>query len=372
MYDAIVIGTGGVGSAALYHLARRGHKVLGLDYFSPGHDRGSSHGQTRIIRLSYFEHPDYVPLLRDAYSLWDELSEVRGEDLFHRTGLIYFGDPGGAVVQGLLASSMKHGLELQQLSESEAAKLYPGYVAPRSDSILYEEDAGYLRVEDCVRAHVEEAVRMGAEHRRASVMSWKPTKSSVVVVTSEGSFEAKRLIVTAGCWSEYLLQDLKIPLRIVRKHMHWFATDQEHYREDRGCPCFFYQANGGMFYGFPDIDGGGLKVAEHSGGEEVFDHMSGGQEEEVEDTRRIKEFLNDHLPGISMKRTRREVCHYTMSPDENFIVDRHPEHESVVFAAGLSGHGFKFTSALGKTLAELAMDGKSEREIGFLGVDRLR
>jgi len=373
MYDAIVIGTGGVGSAALYHLARRGFKVLGLDRFGPGHDQGSSHGQTRIIRLSYFEHPDYVPLLRDAYSLWDELGEARAEDLFHRTGLVYFGEPGGTVIQGLLASANKHALEMQQLGEAEAVQLYPGYAAPPGASILYEENAGYLRVEECVRAHIEEAVRLGAEHRHCeSVICWKATDASVSVLTDQGSYEAARVIVTAGCWTKNLLDELKIPLRIVRKHLHWFASGQDHYREDRGCPCFFYQTNGGMFYGFPDVDGGGVKVAEHSGGTEIWDPLGDGREEEPEDTGRIKEFLSRYLPGVSMNRKRREVCFYTMSPDENFIVDRHPEYESVVFAAGLSGHGFKFASALGKTLVEMAMDGKAKREIGFLGLDRLR
>lgn len=371
MYDAIVIGTGGAGSAALYHLARRGFKALGLDRFPPAHDRGSSHGQTRIIRLSYFEHPDYVPLLRDAYSLWDELSEIWGEHLFHRTGLIYFGDPNGVVIQGLLASAREHGLDMQSLKEAEAARLYPAYAAPKGAAILYEKNAGYLLVEDCVRAHMEEACRLGAKHRHGeSVIRWKATGSSVVVSTDQQTYEAERLIVTAGCWTNQLLRELNVPLRLLRKHLHWYAAEPERFREDNGCPCFFHQADGGMFYGVPNIDGGGVKVAEHSGGVEISDPLVDEREEEVEDTRRIESFLQRYLPGVSMTRKRRDVCFYTMSPDENFIVDRHPEHDAVVFAAGLSGHGFKFTSVLGRTLAELAMDGKAEREIGFLGLNR--
>ena len=371
MHDVIVLGTGGVGSAAMFHAARRGLKVLGLDRFPPGHDRGSSHGQTRIIRMSYFEHPDYVPLLRSAYRLWDELGEIGGQPLFQRTGLIYFGNPDGAVLKGLGASAHEHGLEVNQIDHEECTQRFPGYRCPDGAETMYEPDAGYLLVEDCVRAQLTEAVQAGAKHLHgADILSWRADGDGFVVETETGIHRASRLVITAGCWTKELLADLNIPLRILRKHLHWYATDDAGYAQSNGCPCFFFEANGGMFYGFPDIDGNGIKVAEHSGGVEIADPLNDSRDEEAEDTARIESFLRDCMPGVSMNRKRRETCFYTMSPDENFIVDRHPEHGNVVFAAGLSGHGFKFTSALGKTLVEMAIDGQTTDDVRFLGLER--
>lgn len=371
MHDVIVLGTGGVGSAAVFHAAQRGLDVLGLDRFPPGHDRGSSHGQTRMIRMSYFEHPDYVPLLRSAYRLWDELGILVGEQLFHRTGLLYFGDPNGVVMSGLKASAREHELTIDSLTEAECRKRFPAYTAPSRAEILLEPDAGYLLVEDCVKAHLTEAARSGAEHRYGeTVLSWTVDHDSVVVRTDQQSYRAQRLIITAGSWTSGFLEELNVPLRILRKHLHWYTVEDDKFTETAGCPCFFYEAEGGMFYGFPDIDGGGLKVAEHSGGAEIADPLTDPREEEPKDTRRIQRFMQTHLPGVSMNRTRHEVCFYTMSPDENFIVDRHPDHPNVSFAAGLSGHGFKFASALGKTLVELVVDGETVDDVGFLGLGR--
>jgi sarcosine oxidase len=370
-YDVIALGTGGVGAAALYHLANRGVRALGLDRFPPGHDRGSSHGESRIIRRSYFEHPDYVPLLESAYTLWDELAAIRGEALFHRTGQIYFGPPDGVVIPGALASAKKHGLDVQQISLREAEKEYPGYSAPEGATAVFERDAGYLLVEDCVRAHLEEAVKLGARHRHGeTVQSWSATNSGVVVETDQGQYSAGRLIVAAGCWSSDLLSELGVRLPILRKHMHWYASDSNDYLESTGCPCFFCEVNGGYFYGFPKRGELGIKVAEHSGGREITDPLSDPRELDPSDVDRIETFLAQCLPGVSLRRTRHEVCFYTMSPDEHFIVDRHPEHDSVVFAAGLSGHGFKFTAALGKALAELALDGVASVDLDFLRLGR--
>lgn len=371
MPDAIVIGTGGVGSAALYHLAKRGMSVLGLDRFPPAHDRGSSHGQTRIIRKSYFEHPAYVELLSSAYDLWDGLCHEAGQSLFERTGLVYFGDSRGPIIEGVRQSSRCHGIPLERLTENEARERFPGYVCPPDATVLFEPDAGFLRVEDCVRAHLKLAQASGAQTRHGeTVVSCEMTTGGVVVTTDKQNYRADRLIVTAGCWSSNVLPGLNLPLRIVRKHLHWFAPAGEQYDLRSGCPCFFYEVQGGYFYGFPDIDHAGVKVAEHSGGTSIRDPLTDTREEEEDDTSRIRSFLTDYLPFVSSVRTRHEVCFYTMTPDEHFIVDQHPDFPNVVFAAGLSGHGFKFASALGKVLAELAIDGRSHVDIEFLRRNR--
>lgn len=371
MYDVIVLGTGGVGSAAMLACVKRGASVLGLDRFPPGHDRGSSHGESRMIRRSYFEHADYVPLVDRAYDLWDELGQQRNEQFFYRAGLLYFGPQDGVVVSGVLKSARDYQLDVEQLSADESTLRFPGFVVPSDATVLFEKDAGYLAVEKCVCAQIEEAVRMGAEHRHGeTVLRWSAEQDSVVVETNANKYRASRLVIAAGAWADGLLQELNVPLRVVRKHLHWYGNDEQTFRESQECPCFFYEANGGFFYGFPDSGELGVKVGEHSGGTEITDPLSDSREEEARDTHRIEQFLRIYLCGVSANRTRRDVCFYTMTPDEHFIVDHHPECRSVCFAAGLSGHGFKFTPVLGQVLAELALDGGSSIDVDFLSLDR--
>jgi sarcosine oxidase len=371
MYDVIVIGTGGIGSAALYELARRGVKVLGLDRFPPGHDRGSSHGQTRIIRRSYFEHSNYVPLLNIAYELWDDLCEVSGNDLFQRTGLVYVGAKDNPVIEGVVRSSQDHQVKLESLSAADVAQRFPGYSAPEGATVLLEPDAGYLRVESAVRTCIDEAQKLGAESLHdIEVVGWKPNGTGVIVETTTGRFEAKKLVVTAGCWANSFLLDLNITLQVVRKHLHWYATNDDRYEQSSGCPCFFYGVSNGYFYGFPETANQGLKVAEHSGGTDIDDPLTDDRNPDQTDTARVEQFLSSHLPGVSNRRLDHEVCFYTMTPDAHFIIDRHPSYPQVTFAAGMSGHGFKFAPAIGRLLTELTLDGRPSADVEFLGLGR--
>ena len=370
-YDAIVLGTGGVGSAALWQLARRGLKVLGIDRFEAGHDRGSSHGQTRIIRQAYFEHPDYVPLLKRAYELWAELESARGEKLFHQVGLLEIGPADGVVVPGVLESARRYDLEVDELSPSEAARRFAGFQIPEGSVAVFERRAGYLLVERCVKAHIEEATKLGAELRiGASAKSWSVENGTVKVETDAGSFQAARLILTAGAWTGQLCRDLGVPLRVLRKHLHWFACDDPRFSQDGGCPTFFYETPQGYFYGFPRIDERGVKFAEHSGGELVADPLHVDRSLDQTDLARIDAFRSAHLPGVSANHLDHAVCMYTVTPDEHFIVDRHPQHEQVVIAAGLSGHGFKFAGVLGEALTDLSLAGVSDLPIDFLRLNR--
>lgn len=370
-YDTIVIGTGGVGSSAAFHLAKRGMKVLGLDRFPGGHDRGSSHGQTRIIRKAYFEHPNYVPLLNRAYELWRELEERAGEQLYHQVGLIEIGPPDGIVVPGVLASAKLHGLSVDELSSEEANSRFPGFAIPRDSVAVFERDAGFLMVERCVLANLKAARQHGAELRHGeSVLDWNANTRGVTVVTDRGTYSAKKLVIAAGSWSNDLLTNLGIKLRVLRKHLHWYATDDACYHAANGCPGFFFEVTDGHFYGFPQIDDLGVKVADHTGGTEIADPLGDDRSTEETDVRRIEIFLRQYLPGVSKSATHHDVCYYTMSPDDHFIIDRHPEFDNVVFAAGLSGHGFKFTSVLGEVLAELTLTGATEMAIEFLNCQR--
>lgn len=370
-FDAIVLGAGGVGSAALYHLARRGVRAIGIDRFPPGHDRGSSHGATRIIRQAYFEHPDYVPLLRRAYELWAELAERCGQRLFQETGLLQVGPPRGEVVPGVIACAKQHQLEIEELTGREISARWPGFRVAEGCRGAFEKRAGYLAVEACVQAHLAEARAAGAELLTpCTALGWKTSGSGVVVATDQGEFSAGALIVTAGPWAGGLLNDLGLRLEVRRKPVFWFEAIETAYSAARGCPCFLFESPGAIFYGMPQIDEAGVKVAEHTGGAVVADPLQLKRDAEPAERRRVEEFLAECLPQVSRRQTRHSVCMYTMSADGQFVIDRHPNHERVLFAAGLSGHGFKFTAVLGEALAELASQGGTQLPIGFLALNR--
>jgi sarcosine oxidase len=372
-YDAIVLGTGGIGSAALYHLARRGVRAIGIDRFHPPHDRGSSHGQTRVIRQAYFEHPVYVPLLLNSYRLWRELEQRTGRRLLHQIGLVEIGPANGVVVPGVLQAADEHRLAVEALTAVEIQRRWPGLRASDPLVGVYEPAAGYLLVEDCVAAHLEAARAAGAELLPdTEVLAWDANQQGVRVRTSNGEFTADRLIVTAGAWAGQLLADVNIRLTIRRKSLFWFATDAVDYDASSRFPVFLFELPGGVFYGFPKLDARGVKFAEHSGGVPVADPLAVDRAVDQEEQQRLREILPQFLPGVSPRVTDHAVCLYTMSPDEHFVVDRHPAHANVVFAAGLSGHGFKFAPILGQALADLALSGASELPIDFLSLERFR
>lgn len=377
MYDVIVVGTGGIGSAALYCLARSGVRVMGLDRFPAGHDQGSSHGESRMIRKSYFEHPDYVPLARQSWTLWQQLEQETGKTLLQPTGVAYYGRHDGVVMSGVRKSARQHGLPLEEMSAEQAATRFPQFKAPQHTDVLYEADAGVLLVEDCVRSHISEAVRHGAGFRHGvAVTGISPTKKDVTVVTEHGSYTAAAVIVTVGAWTPKILSSLNLPLRVVRKHLHWYTTSDSRLQMDKGCPAFFVEHQQGYFYGLPQIGPSGVKVGEHSGGSIVDDPLKDPRRPEKMDRERVDRFTNNFLPQAGGVHLQQKCCYYTMTPDEHFIVDRHPRYPNVVFTAGLSGHGFKFAPVLGQRMAELAISSTNADEpaapTDFLSLKRLQ
>ncbi|MEX0713154.1 MAG: N-methyl-L-tryptophan oxidase [Pirellulales bacterium] len=369
-YDVVVLGTGGVGSAAAYHAALRGAKVLGLDRFTPAHDRGSSHGATRIIRQAYYEHPDYVPLAERAFKAWAELEARCGERLYHQTGLLEVGPSDGEVLAGVRASARMHDLDIEELPAGQVMARWPGFAVPDDLAGVFEPRAGFLRVEECVLAHQEEARRLGARlESETAVESWRAEGRGVRVVAGR-PVSAAALIITAGAWAASVLADLGLPLLVRRKSVFWYRQRGEQYSAAAGCPCYLFELPQGIFYGVPSIDGWGVKAAEHSGGASVEDPLAVSRQVDPVEQRRVEDFLAAHLPQAVPPFSRHSVCMYTMTPDSHFIVDRHPAWPQVVFAAGLSGHGFKFTGVLGQALVELALDGKTSLPVAFLACGR--
>ena len=370
-FDAIILGMGGVGSAAAYHLARRGCKVLALDRFPGGHNRGSSHGDTRIVRQAYFEHSDYVPLLLAAYDLWAELEQCVGEKLFSQVGVLQLGPADGHVVRGVQQAAALHGLNVETLAAEEIRRRFPAFGVSDELCGVFEPLAGFVRVERAVLAHLMAAAMAGAELRAGvEVQQWRASGNGVEIITNRGSFFADRLIVTAGAWAASLLNDLDLPLHVLRKHLYWYGPAHAACSEEAGCPAFLYELPEGVFYGVPQCDSKGVKIGEHSGGEVVMEPLTDPRQADSQDMARVDAFRRRWLHGVGSHLRERSVCHYTMSPDGHFIVDRHPQHSQVVFAAGLSGHGFKFTPVLGDVLAELALEGTTGYPVGFLSLNR--
>lgn len=394
VFDVIVLGLGGFGSGAAYHLARRGVRVLGLDQFGPAHDRGSSHGETRIIRKAYFEHPDYVPLLLRAYDLWADLEAESQQPLFWKCGLMLAGLPQSEAIAGARRSANQHGLTIENLSASAAMQRWPGFRIPEEFDVVFEPDAGFLRVEDCVCAHLDRAVVHGATlHFDEPVVAWSSTGREVRVRTARGEFVASSMVITAGPWAASVLADLKLPLQVLRKPVLWCETTSPAYNLDASMPTFYFEMpvaqtptsqrpdvgvretggeNASTFYGFPSLDGKLLKVAQHSGGDLVADPLRVDRQIHEADVQPIATFLRSCLPGVRPQPTRHSTCLYTVTPDRHFVVDRHPHFANVVIGCGFSGHGFKFTSVLGSAFADLATTGHTALPVEFLRLDRLR
>jgi sarcosine oxidase len=371
MLDAIVVGLGGFGSAALYHLALRGARVLGLESFHAAHAWGSSHGQTRIIRKAYFEHPNYVPLLHAAYALWRALEQETGRTLLVQAGLVLSGRPESESIAGTLRSAREHNLAVELLSPADARRRFDGFVFPDDFQTIFEQQAGFLEVESCVQSHLDRARALGASMGFGEpVVSWRAVAGGVEVVTSQNCYQAGRLVVTAGPWASQILAELlAAQLQVVRKPVFWFPAGRN-LSLSAGTPTFFFETAFGQFYGFPRIDGNCLKVAEHTRGD-VADPGSVDRALHPEDLAAVARFLRVHLPGVRPIPAAHSVCLYTKTPDQHFLIDWHPRHRQVVFGAGFSGHGFKFTTVLGQALAEMALNGRTALPVQFLSLSRL-
>lgn len=364
-HDCIVIGGGGVGSGVFHHLARRGVRVLCIDRFGVAHDRGSSHGRTRIIRRAYFEHPDYVPLCDRAYAAWAALEAETGRRLYHETGLMLVGPPEGEAIAGARLSAERHGVHVENPTPSEARRRFPQLWFPDELDVLFEPRAGYLHVEDCVRAHIETAVAAGGTFVTERVVSWAEEPGGVAVRTDRNEYRAERVVVCLGPYHA-----LPAGFRGLRKVQLWFPAGVE-LDVDRGTPAFLYELPEGVFYGFPRIDGTTIKVAEHSGGTTVDDPDSLDRSLHEDDVAPVARFVESHLPGVDARPAAHSVCRYTMSPDGHFVVGPMPGHDRAYVAMGLSGHGFKFTGVLGEALADLVTDGRTDIPIGFLSPTRI-
>ncbi|MGH6768743.1 MAG: N-methyl-L-tryptophan oxidase [Xanthobacteraceae bacterium] len=368
-YDVVVCGLGAMGSAALAELARRGCRVLGIERFTLGHDRGSSHGATRIIRLAYFEHPSYVPLLHRAYALWRDLERAANRPLLHITGIVEIGPPDGSLVTGTLAAARLHGLDHELLAASEVMRRFPAFRLPSDFVGVMQRDGGFVEAEPSIHAMMTLAAQSGAEIRTGeTVRAIEPRGDGVTIVTERGPVDAGAAIVATGPWMNALLPDL--PLRVTRQAMGWFAPrDQALFAPER-FPVFLIESRHGIHYGIPPFNGGGMKVARHYHRDETVEPDTYDRAVSAADEAAIRVAIEDFLPAADGPPARTGTCLYTMAPDGHFIVDRLTGAPGIVVASACSGHGFKFAPVIGQIVADLATRGTTEHDISRFGLGR--
>lgn len=361
-----------MGSATLYSLALRGCKVLGLEKFDIPHEMGSSHGISRIIRLAYAEHPNYVPLLRRAYELWRQLENLAGERLLIITGGIDAGSEQSSIITGSLDSCALHHLPHEVLDSVSLGRRFPGYRLPPDMLAVYQADAGFLLPERCIVTYAEAAHRLGAEiHARERVIDWEATEKGVVVRTERGSYSARKLVVTAGAWAGNivpLLRTIAVPERQV---LLWTQPLRPEFFRLESFPVFNMEAPEGRFYGFPVHGVPGFKIGRyHHLQERVDDPDRMDRECYLEDETALRVGIRQYFPDADGPTMSMKTCLFTNSPDEHFILDLHPEFPHVAIAAGFSGHGFKFCSVVGEIMSELILDGTTSLDIDMFRLGR--
>jgi sarcosine oxidase len=374
VYDVIVVGVGGMGSAALWQLAQRGKRVLGLERFDIPHANGSSHGVTRIIRLPYHESPAYVPLLRRAYELWRDLEKASRSELLILTGSLDASRETESPFQGALQSARLHGIEHQILTGREVNARFPGYRLPADFAALYQPQGGFIASERAIVSHVNAAQERGAEiHAREPVLQWqaKPGGEGVVVTTDHGRYEAASLILASGAWMGELVPVLKNRALPERQVLAWLQPQQPALFAPDRFPVFNIQVDEGRYYGLPVYEVPGFKFGRyhHLGESGPVDTIR--REPDGKDETLLRSFAEKYFPLGSGPTMALRSCFFTNTPDEHFIVDFHPEHPQVILASPCSGHGYKFCSVMGEILADLATGRRTRHDIGFLRLDRL-
>ena len=370
-YEVAVVGLGGMGAAALAHFSRRGVRAIGLERFERLHENGASHGETRIIRKAYAEGPSYVPLLQRTYELWHQLEKESRRKLLDLVGILIVGTPEQEGISGALRSARQYDLPLDVYDAAQIARRFPGTL-PHADEIgLLERQAGIVFPESALDAHLEVAAARGAEMRFCTrVLNWEKYDGvHRLSLDDDSEIEAVRVVICPGMWARELLADLDLPLRIQRNVQVWFEPTTAHY--DRGVfPTFFLERPEfpAPLYGFPTIDGA-LKAALHRFGDSA-DPERPDRRIRDSDVTTVGTTLEQWMEGAAGSYARARVCMYTLTPDGNFIIDTHPKDASITIACGFSGHGYKFCPVVGEIVADLALEGGTRYDIGFLGIKR--
>lgn len=375
-FDVIVIGLGGMGSATVYQLAQRGQHVLGLEQFTSPHNRGSSHGKSRIIRQAYFEHPSYVPLVLRAYELWQQLEQETEQSILSLTGGLMLGGVNSTIVQGSLHSAQKHGLAYELLDTADIHKRFP-VLSPDPDTVaVYEPNAGFVRPEIAISAYLDRATQLGATlHFEETVLDWTATDQGVQVITTSNQYKAAKLVIAPGAWATQMLK-LDLPLVVERQVLYWFEPISHAEQFNPGClPIYVWETQDGtQFYGFPahgNLDEG-IKIAffRTRQAQQTCTPTTIDRTVHKYEIERMRECLAQYIPTLNGRLVNTTTCMYTNTPDEHFVIGLHPHYAQVVIASPCSGHGFKFASVVGEILADLSIDAQTHHPLELFAPNR--
>lgn len=370
-YDAVIVGAGSMGMAAGSFLARQGVKTLLVDAFDPPHDKGSHHGDTRIIRHAYGEGRQYVPLALRAHQLWNELEQASGQRLLHQTGVLSVASAGSPFLDETIASAKEFSLPIQIMDAHEIQRNWPGITVPEDFTGCFETSSGVLFSEDCIRAYRKLAVDYGARVLvNTAVTDLVIEQHGAIIKTDEAAFTADKLIVCAGAWTGGIMSAIGLPLQPMRKTVAWFEAEEALFQSQK-FPAFLFTLAEEQYYGFPSFNGSGVKIGRHDAGQPVdpeqpllpFGSLP-------EDEGGMRHFLQTFMPKAAGVLKQGRVCKYTLTPDEHFIIDQHPNYSHVIIASGFSGHGFKFASVVGEILSQLVLHGKTEQDISCFSISR--
>lgn len=379
-HDVIVIGVGSMGAPTCYYLAERGMKVLGLEQFDIPNQKSSHGGQSRLIRKAYFENPDYVPLLELAYKNWKVFEERTNSQFYYPTGLLYSGMPNEELLSGLVQSSNLYQVPLEKFDTSQQKSRIPQFQIPNQYTTILEPDAGFVTPEKAILAFKSEAENLGATiHENEAVLEWNSNSTGVEVKTNKGTYTATKLVITAGPWTNRIVDKLPTSLKITQQLLTWIRPKNPEAFQIGNFPCWGIQEEGdpGLYYGFPimpepgPFGETGLKVAHHILGDEI-DPSDKDHFDEKEEVKKLMSMLDRYLPEAVGELLHIKSCLYSNTPDSEFIIDLLPQHnDRVSIACGFSGHGFKFAPAIGEIMADLAMEGKTTHPVEFLRSSRL-
>lgn len=374
-YDVIVIGAGAMGSAAAYYAAKDGHSVLLLEQFDLTHERGSSNDHSRIIRYAY-DYPQYVQLMRSAYQLWHDLEQASGEQLYVRTGGIDIAHPHQPSFDATKRCLEQANIPFELLDAAAAQQRFPMFRFDLDMQVLYQPDSGILLAAKCVQTHLRLAAECGAVIKANTPVTQITANQDSVTVVADETYSAGRLILAGGAWMNELLRmlDMELPLEPMGVQLVYFSpTDMSRFSAEN-MPIFITHLRGNKsdwVYGIPNVNNSGLKVAFHTGQrtQRVSEIDYTPKEDVIE---RLRAFMRRYLPegDAPVKSTR--ICLYTMTPDEHFIIDKHPAYPQVVIASPCSGHGFKFSTLIGRMLADLATTGSTPYDTSLFKLDRFQ
>ena len=371
MYDCIVIGLGGMGSASLFELSSKGQNVLGIEQFDIGHDKGSSHGLSRIIRLAYWEGIEYVPLVLRAHDRWIELEKTYNEKLLNITGALDIGLESSETISGSLKACREFDIPHEIFTSTELSKKFPAYLLPEEYSSVFQKDGGFLVPESCIKMYVNESINNGADVKQnCKVLGWESDGNIVTVSTSDGNFKTKKLVITAGAWTGILQDEMSRFLTPERQVVSWFKPESPEYYNSDQFPVFNMEVPEGRYYGFPIHHYEGTKIGRYGHLKENINPDSISREITDLDIATLRVPMEKYFQPTNPEPLFSQVCMFTNTPDEHFVLDYLPGNDNVFIASGFSGHGFKFASVIGELISDLMVDGGTEFDLGLFSLDR--